>query len=137
MPQTFAAALDLHRQGRLTEAELHYRTILAARPDHFDALHMLGVIKLDQGQLGEALNLIAAAMKSKTPSPQILLNYGLVLSALSRHAEALDHFDQAIKRKSKYSDAHINRAAALAVLGRDDEAVAACRKALALSLIHI
>jgi hypothetical protein len=48
--QTLASALDLHRRGRLTEAELHYRTILAARPDHFDALHMLGVIKLDQAR---------------------------------------------------------------------------------------
>jgi tetratricopeptide (TPR) repeat protein len=133
MPQALAQALELHRHGRLTEAEQLYAGILAVRPDHFDALHMLGMIRLAQGQFSEALRLIAGAMQSKTPSPQILLNYGLVLNALDRHQEALESFDHAIKLKSKFSEAHNNRAAVLAALGRDEEALESYRKALAIT----
>ena len=39
-----AEALAAHRQGRLAEAEALYRRILALVPQHFDALHLLGVI---------------------------------------------------------------------------------------------
>ena len=75
-------ALELHRQGRLVEAERLYSAILAAKPDHVDALHHLGLVKFANGQHIEALQSIAGAMRSRTPSPQILLNHGLVLNAL-------------------------------------------------------
>ena len=133
VPQALAQALDLHRQGRLAEAELHYAAILAARPDHFEALHMLGIIKLTQGQLGEALRLIASAMRAKAPSPQILLNHGIVLNRLGRHQEALESFDYAIKLKSKFAEAHNNRGAVLIALGRNEEALESFRKALAIT----
>ena len=130
IPQTFAQALALHEQKRLAEAERLYTAILAARPDHFDALQMLGLIKLANGQAVEALNLMAQAMRARTPSPQILLNYGLVLNALKRHQEALESFDQAIRLKAKFAEAHNNRGAVLAALGQDDEAVESHRKAV-------
>src|SRR5436190_17374651 len=85
VPQALAQAIELHRQGRAAEAERLYADILAVRPDHFDALHLLGVIKLAQGQPAEALKMIAGAMRAKAPSPQVLLNHGLALNALQRH----------------------------------------------------
>lgn len=133
VPQALAQALELHRKGRLAEADTLYSSILAVRPDHFDALQMLGLVKLARGQPAEALQLTAAAMRARKPSPQVLLNNGLVLNALQRHEEALESFDQAIKLKSKFADAHNNRAAVLAALGRDEEALEAYRKALAIA----
>ncbi len=132
VPQALAQALELHQQGRLADAEPLYAAILAVRPDHFDALHMLGIIKLARGQLGEALRLIASAMRLRTPTPQILMNYGIVLGALNRPEEALTSFDSAIKHKSKYAEAHNSRGIALAALSRNEEALESCRKALAI-----
>jgi tetratricopeptide (TPR) repeat protein len=132
VPQALAQALALHQQGRVAEAEPLYAAILAVRPDHFDALHMLGIIKLARGQLGEALRLIASAMRLRTPTPQILMNHGIVLGALNRHDEALASFDSAIRHKSKYAEAHNSRGTVLAALGRNEEALASCRKALAI-----
>lgn len=132
VPQAFAQALTLHEQGRLAEAERLYGDILAARPDHFDALQNLGMIKLAKGQPAEALRLVSAAMAVRKPSPHMLLNHGIVLNALGRHEDALDSFDQAIRQKSKFAEAHNNRGAVLAALGRDEEAVESYRKAVSI-----
>ena len=132
VPQAFAQALKLHEQGRLAEAEPLYAAVLAVRPDHFDALQMMGLVKLAAGQPAEALRLVLAAMGTRKPSPQVLLNHGLILEALKRYPEAIESFDQAIKLKSKYAEAHNNRGATLASLGRDEEALESCRKAIAI-----
>ncbi len=131
VPQALAQALQLHERGQLPEAERLYAAILAARPDNFDALQMMGLVKLAKGQAAEALHLVSAAMRSRK-SPQVFLNYGLVLNALKRHQEAIDSFDQAIKLKSKYAEAHNNRGAALAELKRDEDATDSFRKAIAI-----
>ena len=39
-------------EGHLAEAERLYAAILAVRPDQFDALQFLGLIKFSQGKLG-------------------------------------------------------------------------------------
>ncbi|MGN6572711.1 MAG: tetratricopeptide repeat protein, partial [Pseudolabrys sp.] len=54
------------------------------------------------------------------------------LHALSRSDEAIASFDQALKQKSKFAEAHNNRGAVLSALGRQDEAIEALRKAVAL-----
>lgn len=131
--QAFAQALGLHEQGRLAEAELLYGNILAARPDHFDSLQMLGIIKLAKGQAAEALRLVSAAMALRPPSPQILLNHGIILNALERRQEALDSFEAAIKQESNFAEAYNNRGAVLTALGRDEDALESYRKALAIN----
>ncbi|HET7803958.1 MAG TPA: tetratricopeptide repeat protein [Pseudolabrys sp.] len=132
VPQAFAQALEFHTQGRLNEAERIYSEVLAHRPDHFDALQMLSVIKLAKGQPGEALKLISQAMRMRKPSPQVLVNYGMILHALERSEEALASFDAALKQKSKFAEAHNNRGAVLSAMGRDAEAIDCFNKALAL-----
>ncbi|HEY1311446.1 MAG TPA: tetratricopeptide repeat protein, partial [Pseudolabrys sp.] len=131
VPQALAQALKLHEQGRLAEAGRLYAAILEVRPDHFDALQMMALVKLAAGQPAEALRLVSAAMAARK-SPQILLNHGLILDALKRYDEAVASFDQALKLKSKYAEAHNNRGATLVTLGRGEEGLESCRKALAI-----
>ena len=47
-------ALPLHQAGKLDQAERLYLAILAAQADHFDALHLLGVVQYQQGRIAEA-----------------------------------------------------------------------------------
>ena len=56
-------ALDLHREGRLTEAEARYREVLAAQPRHAETLHYLGVLCHQTRRHDEAAKLIAAAVE--------------------------------------------------------------------------
>jgi len=132
VPRALEQALTFHHQGRLPEAERLYTAILDVRPDHFDALQMLGIIKLARGHLPEALRLVDAALKGRPNSPQALLNYGLVLEALERLEEALASFDEALKYKSKFAEAHNNRGAVLYWLGRNEEALESYERALAI-----
>ena len=122
----------MHQQGRLLEAEPLYAQVLLARPDHVDALHMMGVLKFVKGQPVEALRFVAAAMRGRSPAPTIFYNQGLILKSLARHDDALASFEQAIKLKSKFAEAHNDRGAVLAALGRHEEAIDAYRKATAV-----
>src|ERR1700720_2110216 len=54
VPQAFATAAALHRQGRLSEAERVYRAILQIDGKHVDALHSLGVVCTQRGRPAEA-----------------------------------------------------------------------------------
>jgi tetratricopeptide (TPR) repeat protein len=73
-------------------------------------------------------------MRLRKPSPQILLNYGMILHALNRIDETLASFDAALKQKSRFAEAHNNRGAALADLGRTEEALECFNKAIALKM---
>ena len=59
----YDAAVALHRQGRLAEAERIYRRVLQQQPEHFDALHLLGVIAYQTNDLRAAEELIEKAIK--------------------------------------------------------------------------
>ena len=51
-PQTahsIQQALALHQNGRFAEAESIYDSVLAVDPANFDALHLRGVLKHQQG----------------------------------------------------------------------------------------
>jgi predicted O-linked N-acetylglucosamine transferase (SPINDLY family) len=81
--------MSLHGQGRLAEAEQAYRSILATDPDQFDALHLLGLVKLQQGDALTAHGLISRAVAGRPHATDALCNLGAALIALNRHAEAL------------------------------------------------
>src|SRR6476469_8104932 len=55
--------LQHHQAGRLAPAEACYRRVLAAHPDHADALHLLGVIAHQAGRHDLAIGLINQAIK--------------------------------------------------------------------------
>ena len=54
-------AIDLHRQGRLDEAENGYRARLDDHPNDVDALHLLGLLRHQRGDVAEGMRLIARA----------------------------------------------------------------------------
>jgi tetratricopeptide (TPR) repeat protein len=136
IPQTIQRALDYHRQGKLPQAEKLYANVLAVRPDYFEALHMLGLIKLSRGELAGALRLLAEAMQARPKSPEVLLNYGVVLEALGRYEEALAIFDLVLSVKRRSVEAYNNRGAVLEKLGRDEEAFESLQCALEIKPNH-
>src|SRR5271165_1867623 len=94
LAQSFDEAINLYRQGRFDDAEKIASRILKLLPGSFDALHLLGLVKLQQGRPGAALGLIEKVLAINPSSPDACANLGLVLAALNRDAEALASFDR-------------------------------------------
>ena len=79
-PLLINQAITLHQKGRFAEAERLYRRVLKVERDHFDARHLLGVLRSQQGRHVEALDLIGTALQTNPNSASALSNYGLVLA---------------------------------------------------------
>jgi protein O-GlcNAc transferase len=131
MPVSIKKALELHKQGRVNEAERLYRSILLAAPRDFDALHLLGVLKMQHGDPAEAVRLIAAALEVDRRSVPAHLHQGLAMAALNRHEEALESFNNALAISPRNAAVLTSRGDALSDLGRPAEALESYNKAIA------
>lgn len=131
-PQLVAEAVRLHNSGMRYEAEMLYRHVLAIKPNHFDALHLLGVLRQQQGDSAEALRLLDAALQIVPHSADARSNRGVALKSLGRLDEALASYDAALAINPRHGDALVNRARVLLALGRVAEALAVSDKALSL-----
>lgn len=127
----FSAALRLHAAGRLAEAEDGYRRVLAAAPEHPDALHMLGVIAYQEKRMDSAVDLIEKALALKPDYPEALYNLGNALRESGRAEEAVARYLKAVALKPDYADAHNNLGISLRAVGRVEEAIASFRAAIA------
>jgi predicted O-linked N-acetylglucosamine transferase (SPINDLY family) len=126
-------ALEAQTAGRLEVAEALYREALARSPRHFDALHMLGLVRHQRGDSAEAADLVGRAVALFAGHAPAHSNLGLALLALQRPDEALASFDRALALQPAFVEAIANRGNALVRLLRHDEAIAAFEAALALA----
>ena len=128
----FAEGLALHQAGRLGDAEEIYNKILAIQPDHFDSLHLLGVIFSQRGNHAEAVRQIDFALKTNPNDCLALNNRGVALKELKRFEEALASYDRALTVRPDFAEALSNRGVALYELKRFEEALASYDRALTL-----
>jgi len=133
LAQAVEEAAGLYRQGRLAEAEKICTRVLRARADWFDALHLLGVIKLQGGKAGAACTHLEQALKLNPVSAQAMSNLGMARAALDRDQEALAILDKAVALAPASLEALVNRGNVLMKLGRPADALASFERALALA----
>ena len=136
LTQALGEAVALHRRGQLPEAERIYARVLKAAPDHFDALNLLGAVKIQQGQFGEALRLFSAAIKVNPRVAAAWCNLGQAQYALKRPADALQSFDKARALAPDDADILYQHANALLALDRPGEALAELEVVLARKPQH-
>lgn len=72
--------LAWHHGGHLAKAEAAYREVLAAHPDHPDALHLLGLLASETGAHELGLELIAASIRAQPEAAHLHASLGLVAS---------------------------------------------------------
>lgn len=126
----FAQARDWHRQGQLAAAGAVYAAILAQQPEYADALHLRGVLHLQQGAPGEAVTSIERALHAVQAGQQaqsslfaIHCNLGNAYAASGQPQAALAQYDAALALQPDLADAHYNRGNALLALGQPAAAV--------------
>ena len=128
--QTMAAAVRLHQQGHLQQAEALYRSIISVDPGHADACHLLGVIAQQTGQHEKALRFIDQAISIKPNIAQYHFNRAVVLQSLARIDEAVKTYQRVVSLQPDYREAWENLGVALQDLEDLDAAATAYTNAL-------
>ena len=90
-----------HKAGKIREAENFYTSIIKTNPKHPDANHNLGLLKIDEGNLNQALNFLKTALEINPDVAQFWLSYIDALVRARNINEATNIFDQAMKKGVK------------------------------------
>jgi len=122
-------AAALHQAGRLDEAARLYESILLEFPRYFDAVHLLGVIALQQGRLDDAQRRIAAALEINPDNQGALINLMAAYLRAGKFELAAEIGERAAKIVPASVDALINYGTALHQMGRYREAIAPLEQA--------
>lgn len=129
--QALQRAMDAMVAGRLAEADAAYKSLLVQQPSLGEALHMRGLVHYQLKDYSLACGLLSQAVDVEPHNAAALSNYGMVLRALGRHAQALDAHDKALAQLSHFPQAWANRANVLRDMGRSEEAIASYQQAIA------
>jgi tetratricopeptide (TPR) repeat protein len=124
-------AATLVERGELEPARHIADKIIQAQPQHFDTLHLLGIIAAREKRPAEAIELLGRALALKRDAAAYA-NRGTARNTLGHYAKALADCDQAIALDSGLVAAHHARGHALKGLRRVDEAFASFDRAVAL-----
>jgi len=76
------AALAAQQQGRYEDARRLYSDVLSLAPNHFDAVHMLGVVHYQLGLLEDARRYLERAAALRPGAAAVYRNQNLVAAAL-------------------------------------------------------
>jgi predicted O-linked N-acetylglucosamine transferase (SPINDLY family) len=126
------SAVAAYRAGKRAEAQAICAQVLALAPDHFDALHLLGVVTLDSGRPDVAVQALTQATTIDPRHAEALGNLGLALFSQKRFEEARKAQERAIALKPNVATAHTNLGNTLMRLGDAEQAIAAHERAVAV-----
>jgi tetratricopeptide (TPR) repeat protein len=128
----FMQGVALHQQLKLADAERIYIEVLQHQPNHFDALHLLGVIAIQTKRTVRGTELITKAIGLNAKVAAAHSNLGNALRDLKRPEDALASYDRAIALKPDSAETYYNRGLVLQELKRPEDALASYDKAIAL-----
>lgn len=121
-----------HRAGRLDQAEALYRRVRAALPNHFDAVHLSGIVALQQGRAAEAVDLLSRAHRLGPKNAPCAFRLGLALISAGRASDAEAPLRTAVTLDDKSVEAWDGLAHCLKVQDRLAPAIECHQRALAL-----
>lgn len=126
-------AFAQYQRGDLAAAE----ATLGPITDHPSALHLMGLIRVRQGRLPEAADVLGRAVASRPQEAQAHFNHGKVLAALGRYSEAADAFSAAVALDPQHGEAMFGHGKVLQAMGEAAGAIAAFRRCAAVNPAHV
>jgi tetratricopeptide (TPR) repeat protein len=130
MPDDLSAALEQHRRGYLDQAARLYIQVLSARPDHADAMHLLGVLAHQRGDHARAADWIGAAIARNPNAALYHANLAEVCRALGRLDQAIACGRTALRLQPDNAEAANNLGTVLLEQGQAEAAAEQFRAAL-------
>ena len=124
------------RTERLAEARVLYRTVLATRPDHQEALKACALVSFRLDAVDEAAALLQRAVALDAGDAGAFNDLGNVLQAAGRLDAALAAYRRAVEIDPERAETHVNLGQALRAKGDLDGAAEALDRAAALRPDH-
>jgi predicted O-linked N-acetylglucosamine transferase (SPINDLY family) len=131
-PELLKQAVQLHRSGARAEAEQLYVQILADDPGHIATRQLLGVLRMEQGRLEDALAEFETILRARPGTIEALMQKGAVLRALGRLDDALAHYDYILSKGPRFPPALYLRGSLLLTMGRPALALQSMEQGLAV-----
>ncbi len=128
----FNMGLAFHQKGQLAQAQEAYTQTLKLQANHFEALHLLGVIAAQTKNFTQALGLIDKALAINATNVSAWNNRGNTLRDMKHYQDAIESYEKALALKPDYADAYYNRGNVLRDLGQYAAAVESHDRAIAL-----
>jgi Flp pilus assembly protein TadD len=122
-------AEELHRTGRVGEAETFYRAALSLAPDRPSTWANLGLAVLKDGRAEEAVRCEREALRLDPANTEAHNNLGIAMHALNALAEAENHFRGALRLVPDHANATLNLGVIRQSLGGLEEAEMLYRRA--------
>lgn len=127
---TINDALALHQAGRLDEAERVYLDVLAAQPDQYHALHFLGVLRAQKGDLQGSVDLISRSLALFGANALAEFHLAESLRRLQCVPQAAEHYRQCLARDASFVPAYAVLGGCLIALDKAGDALAVCDEGL-------
>lgn len=135
-PALIQSAVLAYQSGRHADARTWCRAIVEVLPDHFDALHLLGVVEIESGRCTEAEQALSRAVSIDPSSAQAHSNLGIALFKLERFELARKSQEMAISLQPNFPTAITNLGNTLMRLGLTEPALQAHERAIRLKPDH-
>jgi tetratricopeptide (TPR) repeat protein len=129
--QLFRRAVRARETGALAKAERLYKAALQSHPENFDALHGLGLVHYQRGQIDTALVLFQTALKYDGRRSEGFSSLGLMFHLLRRFDDALTSYNAGLSLAPGDAELLNRRGVALLELRRLHEAIADFERVLA------
>lgn len=129
-------AARYRRSGRLEEARALYRGVLAARPDHREALKACAVVSLQLDHVDQAVMLLRRAVALDQGDAGAHNDFGNALQAAGRLDAAAAAYRRAVALAPALAEAHLNLGHALRGTGDLDGAAVSYAEAARLRPGH-
>jgi Flp pilus assembly protein TadD len=120
-------------QRRISEAADICQRILSRDPNRHEALHLLGVLRLQAGQVDEAQKLVEKAIGCKPDAAEYHNSLGNIFVRRGLLPDAITAFSRAKDIRPNYTTALSNLGATFKKTGQYDPAIDAFRRAIAAS----
>jgi tetratricopeptide (TPR) repeat protein len=130
LSQALSRAISAYNVRKYIEAEKICQQIINAKPDFFDALHLLAVVQSCLGKKDAALATFDRALTMQPDSIRALSDRGVILNELKRCEEALADFNRALKVRPNSAETLFNRGVTLHELKCFEDALVSYDRAL-------
>ncbi len=122
-------AFSYLQRGEIREAEVRFRSAIAANSANANALHGLAIIAYQTGHFQPAIELFDRAIAGDSSLAAAYVNRGNAQFALQRFDDAIQSHQVALQLSPDLNSARINLSSALQAVGRIDDSVVALEDA--------